>query len=151
MERLPTTRGSRASRHSRHLIVAVQGKTTFGECSKGVFVRTQCKRARALYESEKTKSHFCIICYHANVQYDNVRCDHARCDHARWVLKLVLLYITKQIQSKMETCPVICREIIAEDTDSQEVLFFFFFRQGACLTEWLHRLCASVHKDSHAV
>ena len=57
--------------------------------------------------------------YHTNARYDNVRYDHARCDHARWVLKLVLLYITKQIQSKMETCPVICREIIAEDTDSQ--------------------------------
>ena len=26
----------------------------------------------------------------------------------------------------------------------------FFFRQGAC-QKWLHRLCASVHKDSYAV
>ena len=33
--------------------------------------------------------------------------------------------ITQRIQSKMETCPVICHEIIAEDTDGQEALFFF--------------------------
>ena len=32
--------------------------------------------------------------------------------------------ITQRIQSKMETCPVICHEIIAEDTDGQEALLF---------------------------
>ena len=82
------------------------------ECRKSVFIATQCKRARALYVNLRTQMNppnsqledsvsFCII----YIMHDMIM--HARCDHTRWVLKLLLLHITKRNPSKMETFPII--------------------------------------------
>ena len=48
----------------------------------------------------------------------------------------------------METCPICCETIVdtTEDAEGQEALFY----EGPC-QKWLHRWCASVHKDSYAV